>query len=250
LEILWKNGWLVAPINIEYHTYSDFTNFECTKEQVITTADDDERGGNEGQEINTLSASSHESDPAEEDEEGDGEGGHEGEEINALCKDHTPVGLADVYRRWIRLQVDRWQATRKIVSRLARSPAPVNFTLLAIRHVPPRLATSVMNPWFNTISDLCNTAGIDPGPVIVALNDRINKEASQTHRNPIFTKFSSQDALYSAGVHCEAVLASLLKYPSGGGDELRKHFEVWSPRSYRQGVRQLNMLHRIPMITK
>jgi len=35
--------------------------------------------------------------------------------------------------------------------------------------------------------------------------------------------------MYSAKVHCEAVLASLLKYPTCGGDEIRKHFEVWSP---------------------
>jgi len=269
LEILRKNGWLAAPTYKDYPTYFDFTTFERSKDQVITTADDDEQGGNEGQEIDALSAACQLSDLAEEDEDGNGgrtsassaggntadlagedeEGGHEGE-IKALCKDHTPVGLADVYHRWIRLQVDRWQATRKIISRLARSPAPVDFTLLAIRHIPPRLATSVMNPWSNTVRDLCNTAGIDSGPVIVALNARINKEASRQRCNPIFTKFFSETAMYSAGVHCEAVLASLLKYPGGGGDELRKHFEVWSPRSYRQGVRQLNMLHRMLMITK
>ncbi|KIM88014.1 hypothetical protein PILCRDRAFT_814691 [Piloderma croceum F 1598] len=82
-----------------------------------------------------------------------------------------------------------------------------------------------MNPWSNTIRDLCNTAGIDPGPVIVALGDRINKEASRQRCNPIFKKFVSQKAMYSAEMHCEAVLASLLNYPGGGGDELRKYFE-------------------------
>jgi len=269
LEILRQNGWLAAPINMEYRAYSGFTNFEYSKEQTITTVDNDEQGGNEGQEINALSAGSQLSDLAEEDEEGnggwtstsstggnpvglageDGEGGHEGEEIDALRKDHMPFGLADVYHRWIRLQVDHWQATRKIISKLARSPAPVNFTLLAIRHIPPRLATSVMNPWSDTITDLCNTAGINPGPVIVALGARIKKEASQPRCNAIFKKFFATKAMYSAEVHCEAVLASLLKYPGGGGDELRKHFEVWSPRSYRRGIHQLNMLHRIPMIT-
>jgi hypothetical protein len=245
LEILRQNGWLAAPINMEYRTYSGFTKFEYSKEQIIPTADD-EQGGNEGQEISSLSAGSQLSDLAGEDEQG----GPEGEEIDALRKDHTLSGLADVYHRWIRLQVDRWQATRKIISKLARSPAPVNFTLLAIRHIPPRLATSVMNPWSDTITDLCNTAGIDPGPVVAALGARIKKEASRPSCNAIFNKFSATKAMYSAGVHCEAVLASLLKYPGGGGDELRKHFEVWSPRSYRQGIRQLNMLHRIPMITK
>jgi hypothetical protein len=266
LEILRENGWLAAPTIRDYPTYSGFTTFERSKDQDTTTANDNEQGGNEGQEINTLFAGCQLSDLAEEDEEGDGgrtgvsstggnpvglagEDGEGGHEINALCKDRTPVGLADVYHRWIRLQVDRWQATRKIISKLVRSPAPVNLTLLAIKHIPPRLATSVMNSWSNTIRDLCNTAGINPGPVIVALGDRINKEASRQRCNPIFKKFVSQKAMYSAEMHCEAVLASLLNYPGGGGDELRKYFEVWSPRSYRQGVRQLNMLYRIPITT-
>ena len=122
LEILRENGWLAAPINRDYRTYSGFTTFEYSKDQTITTADDDEQDGNEGQEINALSTASQLFDLAEEDEEGnggwasasstgnpvgsageDGEGGHGGEEINALCKDRTPVGLADVYHWWIRL---------------------------------------------------------------------------------------------------------------------------------------------------
>jgi hypothetical protein len=269
LKILGQNGWLAAPINREYDTYSGFTSFTYAKDQTIPTADDDEQGGNEGQEINALSAGSQLSDLAGEDREGnggwtsasstggnpvglageDGAGGHEGEEIDALRKDHTLSGLADVYHRWIRLQVDRWQATRKIISKLARSPAPINFTLLAIRHIPPRPARSLMNPWSDTITDLCNAADINPEPVINALSARIGKEASKKRCNAIFKKFHNAKPMYSAGVHCEAVLASLLKYPGNGGDELRKHFEVWSLRSYRQGIRQLNMLHRIPMIT-
>ena len=198
LEILHQNGWLAAPTNRSYPIYSCFTTFERTKDQVITTTDD-EQGGNEGQEINALSADGQLSDLAEED----GEGGEEGED--------TPVSLAEVYHWWIRLQVDRWQATRKITSMLVRSPTSVDFTLLAIRDTLPRPVTSVMNPWSNTIRDLCNAAGIDPGPVIVALGDRINKEASRQHCNPIFKIFATKKSTYSAEVHCEAVLASLLK---------------------------------------
>ena len=118
----------------------------------------------------------------------DVEGGHEGEEISALYADEMPVSLADVYHRWIRLQVDRWYAIRKITSSLTRSPTPIDLTLLAIRHAPRRLATSIMNPWSSTISDLCKKAGIDSGPVIDHLHDRIRREVKHSECNPIFKK--------------------------------------------------------------
>jgi hypothetical protein len=106
------------------------------------------------------------SDLAEEDERS----GHEGDtKIN-------PGGQADLYQRWICLQVDRWQATQKITTILACSPTLVNLTLLAIRYIPPQPADSVMNPWRGTIRDLCQTANIDPKPVIDTLVDKIRKE--------------------------------------------------------------------------
>ena len=232
---------------------------EDVEKQDIITAEEDEEGGNKWGAVNALSASAL----VEGDEEGsstsdnpaglpgeDVEGGHEGEEINALYAGEMPVGLADVYHRWIRLQVDRWHAIRKITSSLTRSPAPIDLTLFAIRHNPPRLATSVMNPWSSTISDVCEKAGIDPGPVIDHLLDRIQREVKHSECNPIFKNFDPERTeviMYTGRVHCEAALASLLKYPDGGDDDLRKHFEVWSPYSYHHGVCQLNMLHRIPI---
>jgi hypothetical protein len=212
---------------------------EDVKTQEIFTADEDEDGGNKWEAVNALFASGL----VEGDEEGsstsdnlagladeDVEGGNEGEEINALYAEEVPVGLANVYHRWIRLQVDRWHAIRKITSSLTRSPTPIDLTLLAIRHVPPRLATSVMNPWSSTISDLCQKADIDSGPVIDYLSDRIRREVKHTACNPIFKTFNpepTESIMYTSRVHCEAALASLMEYPCGrGDDDLQKHFKV------------------------
>src|SRR5882762_6989250 len=217
LAILSANGWLGAPSNPSYPTYSGFTTFSYAKEQTLTLfTDEDEEHWNEGEEIKALSAGVEPSDPAEKDEGS----GHEGEEIDT---DIEPGGQADLYRRWIRLQVDRWQATHKITTILARSPTPVNLTLLAIRYIPPQPADSVMNPWCGTIRDLCQTVGIDPKPVIDTLVDKIGNELRNNPRhNSIFRKFDpnpKKAIQYATRVHCEAALASLLKYPSGGGGD-------------------------------
>jgi len=245
LAILSANGWLGAPSNPSYPTYSGFTTFSYAKEQTLTLfTDEDEEHWNEGEEIKALSAGVEPSDPAEKDEGS----GHEGEEIDT---DIEPGGQADLYRRWIRLQVDRWQATHKITTILARSPTPVNLTLLAIRYIPPQPADSVMNPWCGTIRDLCQTVGIDPKPVIDTLVDKIGNELRNNPRhNSIFRKFDpnpKKAIQYATRVHCEAALASLLKYPDRGDDDLRKHFKVWSPCSYCQGVCRPDMLYRIPI---
>ncbi len=212
---------------------------EDVKTQEIFTADEDEEGGNKWEAVNTLFPSGLVGGDEEESSTSDNlagladedvEGGNEEEEINALYAEEVPVGLADVYHRWIRLQVDRWHAIRKITSSLTRSPTPIDLTLLAIRHVPPRLATSVMNPWSSTISDLCQKAGIDSGPVIDYLSDRIRREVKHTACNPIFKTFNpepTESIMYTSRVHCEAALASLMEYPCGrGDDDLQKHFKV------------------------
>src|SRR6202034_3866851 len=55
---------------------------------------------------------------------------------------------------------------------------------------PPQPADSVMNPWRGTIRDLCQTANIDPKPVIDTLVDKIRKELRENPRhNAIFRKF-------------------------------------------------------------
>jgi hypothetical protein len=245
LETLRHNGWLALPVNGKLSDYRDFTKFTGLKKQEIITADKDKEDGDGGDEW----GSSMSDNPAGIAGE-DGEGVQEGEEIRALYADKKPVGLADIYHRWIRLQVDRWHAARKITSSLVRSPNPVDLTLLAVRYTSPRLATSVMNPWSSTISDLCKGADIHPEPVIDALRDRIRREVQHPDCNPIFKQFNpnpTKEIMYTGRVHCEAALASLLKYPGSEGDDddLKKRLKVWSPRSYRHCICQFNVLHRI-----
>ena len=110
LAILSTNGWLRVPSNLSYPIYSGFTTFSYTKDQTLTMfTDEDEECRNEEEEIKALSAGGEPFDLAEEDEGG----GYEGEGINT---DIMPDGQADLYWRWIRLQVYRWQATRKITT--------------------------------------------------------------------------------------------------------------------------------------
>ena len=57
---------------------------------------------------------------------------------------------------WIRLQVDRFQAPRKITIFMKRARTPhTNLTLLAVRVPMPKPANAVMEPWHKTIEDLC-----------------------------------------------------------------------------------------------
>jgi hypothetical protein len=231
LAILSANGWLGAPSNPSYPIYSSFTIFSSAKDQTLTLlTDEDEECGNKGEEIKALSAGVEPSDLAEEDKRS----GHEEEEIDTNI---NPGGQADLYQWWIHLQVDRWQATQKITTILACSPTLVNLTLLAIRYIPPQPADSVMNLWRGTIRDLCQTANIDPKPVIDTLVDKIRKELQENSRhNTVFCKSDLKPKKviqYVTRVHC----ASLLKYPSGGGcDSLRMHIYVRSLRGYRYGV--------------
>jgi hypothetical protein len=235
LAILSANGWLRAPSNPSYTIYSNFTTFSSAKDQTLTLlTDEDEERGNEGEEIKALSAGVEPSDLAEEDERSS----HEREEIDTNI---NLGGQADLYQWYICLQVDRWQATRKITTILAHSPTPVNLTLLAIRYIPPQPADSIMNPWHGTIRDLCQTANINPKPVIDTLVDKIRKELRENPRHKVvFYKFDLKPKKviqYMTRVHCEAALASLLKYPSSGGcDSLRMHIYIRSLHGYHYGV--------------
>ena len=114
LAILSTKGWLEAPSNSSYHMYSGITGFSSKDQTLTSLTDEDEERGNEGEEINALSAGVEPFDLDEEDERS----GNEGEEIDINI---YPGGQADLYRRWIRLQVDRWQATQKI-----QQPSPVH----------------------------------------------------------------------------------------------------------------------------
>jgi hypothetical protein len=126
LDILHQNRWLTLPINWGFSVYCDFTTFKHNKNgQEIFTASEEEESWHEGEVVNRLSASglargdeggSFTSDNLVEIACEDVEGGREGEEVCILFADKKLVGLANIYLRWIHLQVDCWQVTHKLLS--------------------------------------------------------------------------------------------------------------------------------------
>jgi hypothetical protein len=162
------------------------------------------------------------------------EGMVEGEEFQTIAdKKHD---LAAVYLEWIRLQVDRFQAPRKITSAAKRVRSPgVNLTLLAVRRPKPKPAGDVMDPWRSTIEDLCANnrkfKGLKRDEITRLLNDKISDGLNQEKKNPFFKKFHparAQTYKYNATIHCEAALAALQKFPGfvAGDKILKDHIQV------------------------
>jgi hypothetical protein len=141
--------------------------------------------------------------------------------------------LAKSYMEWIRLQVDHFQAPRKMTSFLKRKRTPhVDLTLLAVRRPEPKLAGEVLEPWRETIRYLCaKFKGVKPEETIRILKEKIDQGVKKTPKYTIFHKFNFSGAEtyeYNATVHCEAALAALNKFPGAVvcDDALRDHIQV------------------------
>jgi len=141
--------------------------------------------------------------------------------------------LAKSYMEWIRLQVDRFQAPRKIMSFMMRTRTPrVDLTLLAVRCPEPKLAGEVLEPWCDTIRYLCaKSKGVKSEGIIRILKEKIAQGVKKTSKDSIFHKFNfsgTETYKYNATVHCEAALADLDKFPGAVGcdDALRAHIRV------------------------
>ena len=157
-----------------------------------------------------------------DDEKGEG-GQVENQEYNKLVdqvESSDDEALAVVFLEWIRLQVDRFQAARKITSYVKRNQTPsIDVNLLAVRHPGPRAASVVLEPWRDTIKRLYPTTG-NPGrvsadEVICRLDKTISRALKKPKsKNTIFGKFGDTYK-YEATVHCEAALAAIAKFPEG-----------------------------------
>jgi len=189
LKVLCREGWLRLPMNSknDLDRFFVFTNFTNSKDQVIVqptnevNEDTDEAGssdeggvddsGNEGDEEEDERAAKDQvivqptDDGADEggnnDEDGVDDYGNEGdededEEYKKLADTVVSSGLSKLFLDWIRLQVDRFQAARKITSFMKRTRTPhINLTLLAVRVPTSKPADAVMESWHETIEDLC-----------------------------------------------------------------------------------------------
>ena len=155
-------------------------------------------------------------------------GEDEDEEFDNIADKVESTGLSKSFLDWIRLQVDRFQAPRKMTSFLKRKRTPhVDLTLLAVRRPEPKLAGEVLEPWHEMIRYLCaKFKGVKPKETIHILKEKINQGVKKTPKYTIFYKFNLSGAKtykYNATVHCEAVLATLSKFPSHvAGDSILK----------------------------
>ena len=188
LEVLRKKGWLYLPANSMNHLneFLMFTNFTNTKDQVIFQPVEDE-------------------------------------EFEKIADTAVSSGLSKSFLDWICLQVDRFQAARKITIFMKHSRTPhINLTLLAVRLPTPKPADAVMESWHETIKDLCvKSTEVEPEETICILQEKINqgKRAiddsydGEKEKDSIFHKFDAETYQYTAAVHCEAALASMEKFP-------------------------------------
>jgi len=231
LKVLDDNKWIKLPKNSKatLHKYADFTQFESDKDQVIAL------------------------DGVDGDMGGDGSGDEDEDFINIAHKATTSTGkldLAVAFREWIRLQVDRFQAARKITSFLKRTRTPpVNLTLLAVRHPNSMIASEAMEPWRKTIRDIFSEihgGALEANKAIQILETIIAREAD-TNPKSIFAKFYSEAYQYDASVHCEMVMAALKQFCGGVivTDALRDRIQVWFHFSYHPAVCKSDAWHRI-----
>ena len=203
--------------------------YECTaKDQVIVQPTDEvdgvEEGGNNGED--RVDDCGHEG------------GEDEDEEFEKIANAVVSSGLSKSFLDWIRLQVDRFQAARKITTFMKRTWTPhINLTLLAVRLPTPKPADAVMEPWQETIEDLCVKSNeVEPEEIICILQEKINQGKRsiddscdrEKKKDSIFHKFDAETYQYTAAVHCEAALASMEKFPGAvvADDALRDRTQV------------------------
>ena len=258
LDVLRKLGWLPLPVNdkTELDLCSGVTGFK-RKPHVIANppsvvGDEADRDGGDAGEGRRDEVGQGDGDTVRGGEDGAGRDDEDGVEAGT-CENEDITSIIDnallsadknfakVYQDWIRLQVDRWQAPRKITSFVRRvaKQGTIDLNLLAVRHPEPMAIHEAMEPWENTITDLYarirdKPKGQKAEDVIRVLNDIVDKPrwyGMNEVPHSIFRKFDrkrAKNGQFQATVHCEAVLAALAKFPSraAGDSVLRECLQV------------------------
>jgi hypothetical protein len=230
LKALCKKGWLRLPTNSknDLDKFFGFTNFTNTKTRLLFSLPTRLMEVRTKQEIMVKTGSTT----------GNKGGEDEDEEFEKIANAVVSSGLSKSFLDWIRLQVDRFQAARKIMTFMKRTRTPhINLTLLAVRLPTPKPADAVMEPWQETIEDLCVKSNeVEPEEIICILQEKINQGKRsiddscdrEKKKDSIFHKFDAETYQYTAAVHCEAALASMEKFPGAvvADDALRDRIRV------------------------
>jgi len=132
--------------------------------------------------------------------------------------------LARVLLEWIRLQVSHWAAL-DFISATACSPTVpegLKISLLAVEY--PQLTHELeMEPWKTTVHNLFArlpvgsssfNLNLNAEAVIETIAKHINEQEMPPSGNTIFRAFKddTKPIKFDGNVHCEAILASLVKY--------------------------------------
>ena len=212
LSVLHRKGWLMLPMKREHDNDEAGRDDGSGDEGGWDNGDEDEGGKIEDEEFVILS--------------------------NIFLSDRK--GMDRVFVEWIRLQVDRWQAPRKITSFVKRTRTPpTKITLLAVKHPEPMPTNAVIEPWGNTIKDVYARAfgkrrEYTAEDVIRVLENQITVGLKPKPHPKIFDKFNPnlpETVSYNYAPHCEAVLGCLSKFHPcvAGNDALKKCLQVQSP---------------------
>lgn len=227
LKVLHTKKLLQLPMNSQedLDKFFNFTNFaRTTKKQVIPQLTDEVDGRADD------AGDSDEGGVEEVDDCGNEVGANEDQEFRVIVEKAVSSDLYTAYLEWIRLQVDRFQAALKITSFMKRTRTPrIDITLLAVRRTEPKPVGEVMEPWGETIKDICaRSEGVDPGEIIHILEEKIHQGMKKTPKDSVFHKFSAKTYEYNATVHCEAALAAIDKFPGAVvcDDAVREHIRV------------------------
>jgi hypothetical protein len=247
LGVLRAKGWLPLPVNekIQLDRFSSYTGFKHKPKHIANLPwVKGDAGQSSGDTVRGCEDGAGQDDGDAVNGGEDAENDHENDETRSIIDDallSDDKNFAKVYLSWIRLQVDRWQAPRKITTFVRHANQhTIDLNLLAVRHPEPMSIDQAMEPWKNTIVNLY--AGTREGPkakdVIRVLSDAITQMRGVPHsRRPegvphsIFSKFDptcTESDQFNATVHCEAVLAALSKFPSRvrGDSTLRECLQV------------------------
>ena len=247
LKILRNEGWIRLPENSQKNLdkYRISTGFEWKKNQVISL---DLGGVDRGVDKVVKGSEAGVKDCGQPGEDED-------EDYKMICKKAWFSGkldLACAFREWIRLQVDRFQAARKMTSFLKHTRIPtVSLALLAVRHPKPMTGGEAIDPWRKTIMDIYTEAR---GGVVEANNiiRMLNVMIRQANPNSIFTQFHSpQNGTYeyNASLHCKIVMMAIDKFGDRvvGTDTLKNRIRVWFDFGYHPGVGKSDASHKIWM---
>jgi hypothetical protein len=122
--------------------------------------------------------------------------------------------IAEVFKKWIRLQVTHWTALQILSTFVSNTQAvirDVNIFLLVVQH--PTASGNEMDGWHSTVKSLSTTA-FDTQVAIKCIRDKLDKtdrELLPARSRSLFWAYQRPGDIipFNGNLHCEAILMSL-----------------------------------------